>query len=426
MSIKTIQEESLTALGNAIRAKTGSEDLLEFPNGMVNTIQEFNLIPDEAFRITGNARYRFAYNNNLWLLKKYGDKITTQNIANREYMFYESNLLEEIPFDINLSDNNFSLNYTFYNCAKLKKIPPINGKACSFDSTFYGCKQLEEIPNLTWKTQTGEYADMASMFYDCQQLKAAPYIYNAKPTDMKGMFSSCHRLKAIPEDYVDTWNWDYFHTYKYGYGGSVFNNCYSLRTIPLNLTHNLWNIYSSSSSSMYASLFSACFSLDEVKELGVSTASYSSNILSGVVSGCYRLKGFTFQTSEDGMPQIAKWKSQVLELSSYVGYANKDYEYRITDYNSGITKDKKVIDDETYQALKNDPDWFTSDINYSRYNRLSAVETINSLPDCSATGTNTIKFKGAAGALTDGGAINTMTEEEIAVAAAKGWTVTFV
>jgi len=48
------------------------------------------------------------------------------------------------------------------------------------------------------------------------------------------------------------------------------------------------------------------------------------------------------------------------------------------------------------------------------------------LPDTSAYGTNTIKFRGAAGALTDGGAINTMTAEEIAVATAKGWTVSFV
>ena len=68
---------------------------------------------------------------------------------------------------------------------------------------------------------------------------------------------------------------------------------------------------------------------------------------------------------------------------------------------------------------------------FSRYNHDSAVATINSLPDTSAYlatkgGTNTIKFYGVLGALTDGGAINTLTEQEIAVAAAKGWTVTFV
>ena len=90
-----------------------------------------------------------------------------------------------------------------------------------------------------------------------------------------------------------------------------------------------------------------------------------------------------------------------------------------------------VTDAESYEALKNDPDWFTTKIGYSRYNHDSAVQTINSLPDtsaylASAGGTNTIKFKGQSGELTDGGAINTLTEEEIAVAAAKGWTVTLV
>ena len=81
--------------------------------------------------------------------------------------------------------------------------------------------------------------------------------------------------------------------------------------------------------------------------------------------------------------------------------------------------------------MKNNPDWFTCNFAYSRYNHDSAVETINSLPDTSAYiaangGTNTIKFKGVAGSATDGGAINTLTEAEIAVAAAKGWTVSLV
>ena len=34
-----------------------------------------------------------------------------------------------------------------------------------------------------------------------------------------------------------------------------------------------------------------------------------------------------------------------------------------------------------------------------------------------------INFKGASGSATDGGAIDNLTEEEIAVATAKGWTV---
>ena len=93
-----------------------------------------------------------------------------------------------------------------------------------------------------------------------------------------------------------------------------------------------------------------------------------------------------------------------------------------------------IYNEETYNLLKDDPDAIflgnssssNRDYGYSRYNHDSAVETINSLPDTSAYGTNTIKFRGDAGGKTDGGAINTMTEEEISVATAKGWTVTFV
>jgi hypothetical protein len=122
------------------------------------------------------------------------------------------------------------------------------------------------------------------------------------------------------------------------------------------------------------------------------------------------------------------WTKQTIDLSYRVGYIEKNSYYLsyLLNYNSGITADKEVKDDATYQALKNDPDWFTKDLAYSRYNHDSAVNTINSLPDCSAKGGNTIKFKGAAGSKTDGGAINTLTAEEIAVATAKGWTVSLV
>lgn len=109
------------------------------------------------------------------------------------------------------------------------------------------------------------------------------------------------------------------------------------------------------------------------------------------------LSRITFEKNADGSPIVAQWKSQVIELSNNIGY-------------SGIT-DRHVSD--------------------SIYNHDSAVETINSLPDTSAYlatagGTNTIKFNRKAGSATAGGAIGNLTEAEIAVATAKGWTVTLV
>ena len=123
---------------------------------------------------------------------------------------------------------------------------------------------------------------------------------------------------------------------------------------------------------------------------------------------------------------VATWKNQSIDLTNEVGYASTTYTDMTSRYNSGITEDKEVKDDATYQALKNDEDWYSKDFKYSRYNKTSAIETISTLPDVSAGSGNTIKFRGGCGSLTDGGAINTMTDAEIAVAAAKGWTVSFV
>ena len=97
-----------------------------------------------------------------------------------------------------------------------------------------------------------------------------------------------------------------------------------------------------------------------------------------------------------------------------------------------MPSDTEIKDDATYQLLKNNEDSWTRNVAYSRYNHDSAVETINTLPDTSAylaeSGgtTNIIQFRGVNGSATDGGAINTLTEAEIAVAAAKGWSVSFV
>ena len=167
--------------------------------------------------------------------------------------------------------------------------------------------------------------------------------------------------------------------------------------------------------------------------------------LYGIVDGASRAKRITFATKTDGTPYTVKWGDIKISLTEQVGYSTQ--ENNILDQSSvhGITQEKKVSDATTYEALKNDPDYYVCNnavqsydgktvyvgLLYSRYNHTSAVETINSLPDCSAycaetNKTNTIKFKKYSGALTDGGGINTLTAEEIAVATNKGWTVSLV
>ena len=357
-------------------------------------------VPTDAdLVVTGDCNHRFANGGWDWVINKYGNRITTNNITNSEYMFYACYNITEIPFQLNLNSSSLSMNNMFTGCQKLTSIPDIT-----------------LIPS--------NYFDMRSTFQSCQHIKTLPYIYNAYPANINSLFYECLRLRNIPEDYVDTWNFSRLHSYNYANSSNLFASCYSLRKVPDSLLQNMWTPYDAYYSGWLYSTFEGCSSLDEIAGLPVPDVTYTSNMFMRTFIGCYRLKNMIFSTS-GGQPYVVKWKNQEISLND-LGYTNEPG--KILNYNSGITADKKVTDDATYQALKNDPDWFTTNIAYSRYNHDSAVATINSLPDtsaylASAGGTNTIKFKGTAGSSTDGGAINTLTEAEIAVATSKGWTV---
>ena len=424
MAIKTINDTHLTSIANAIRNKyiESGVDIMDgngeapkykpsemataisnLPKGSEIVITALNVtengtytaptgvngyspvtvnvptggagIPSEAFTISGDCQYRFYNGGWDWFIENYGDQITTSNIIDARYIFTYSEV-EAIPFTINLSTNGCECSNMFQYCYYLKTLPEISGKTNNFSNVFSRCYSIRQIPD-SW--------------------------------------GNLDFSKISTISYIDI--------------SSIFSYCYSLRQIPVSLLSNLHNDKATGTYyKLYYGGFNNCCSLDEILNIPVDGATVTSNMFSATFENCNRLKDMTFATN-NGTPYTANWKTQTIDLSKYIGYASTVT--NILNYNSGITSDKQVTDDTTYQALKDDPDWFTTKVAYSRYNHDSAVATINSLPDTSAYlaangGTNTIKFKGESGSATVGGAINTLTEEEIAVATAKGWTVTLV
>ena len=402
-----VNESSLTGIANAIRGKNGetttykpsemaaaitaisggSEPVIEAlsvtsngtytaPDGVdgyspvtVNVPQEGGP-PESVFVLSGNCQYRFANGGWDWFIKQYGNRITTSNIEYIQNMFYSSDI-ENIPFEINCANTNMDITTMFYNCTKLKELPKINNvKVSNLDRFAMYCTSLKIITSDYFNAW--DFSDISNS--DSAYYGAANY-----------MFYQCIRLRSLPTDWLGNMNKKASRNYVY------FNNG-----------------------------FSSCESLDELTNMPIPyTATYTSDIFAGFVIYCYRLKNLTFAPTTE-----KQWKSQVLDLSANTGWSSTQVVLHFDD-------SKKVTDNITYQALKNDPDWWTANVAYSRYNHDSAVATINSLPDtsaylASAGSTNTIKFKGAAGSATDGGAINTLTQEEIAVATAKGWTVSLV
>lgn len=372
--------EKLTNIAVAIREKTGTEDKLTLEQ-MATAIAGIETgggsggedgVP-ETISFTGSQLdYTFQDNKWKWFLDNYSDRIQTSGITSCKYIFSNS-YRYTIDFIINTSNTT---------------------SGCSFTYAFNGCQNLTAI-NTPLKNIS----------------------------DVGNMFNGCTKLRELPE-----------LTFKTGgiSGHSMFLGCRSLRKVP---EETLKAVYSNAAyySHPFTNMFQGCSAIDEIKGLNpkggsIITINVFGNWGFGVSSGArpQRLKEFTFTTNDDGTPITVSWHSQNIDLSGIGVTVTPSY---ILDYNSGITKDKEVKTASDYERLKNDPDWYSGVTGFSRYNLQSAINTINSLPDASAylltqSGkTNTIKFNYNEGANTDGGKIGDMTEEQIAVATAKGWTV---
>lgn len=367
-----INETSLTAIGDAIREKTGETALLS-PAEMATAIAGISAGGEGLQEIVFNGKVNGLNNGgNLDdFFTRYADYVKFRDIITADSVFY-STKLSVIPFDIVFDTDNIGT----------------NGNAAMFKYA----RQLVrhgKVENLR-----GYVGDM---YNGCQELKHANIV-----NPMAGKV----------------------------YGGFMFYGCYRLRTIPTEALNKIYmdntvaDSYQKYNFTIFNSGFWCCYALDELIGLYPPDIKLDStgNAFNSAFSNCYHLKDIIFATQEDGTPFTRNWTYQTISLGSIgVGHSG------MTSYGFGV--DKQVSNDTTYQALKNDPDWWSTLKDYSRYDHDSAVRTINSLPDCSAAisgdgaNSNTIAFSKTYGAKTDGGAIETLTEEEIAIATEKGWTV---
>ena len=372
---------SYDADGNIIQAETEVKNTMT-PIQMAAEINALTTMPAEAFTFTGDCEYKFTSTGWNWFIEKYGDKITTKDITDCNHLFYFNNGITSIPFEFNITNDCRDFSYMFYGGEKLQSAPLINGSI--------------PVPN------KNSVITFSNAFIDCYRLKSLPHDYFTRFLEDADAY--CEAKKNL----------------KANGSNNVFGDCRALRKLPdlRPLVCYSTSIYSS----LYYYAFDGCYSLDEIVDLPVEPGAYTSNAFGGTFKQLYLLKRLTFETNADGSPITAAWSKQTIDLTAYIGYAQAVNS--IQAYNDDLSSDMAMNDDATYQALKDNPNSFAAKIDYATYNHDSAVETINSLPDVSAGSGNIIKFKGAAGALTDGGAINTLTEEEIAVATAKGWTVT--
>ena len=363
-----IEESTLTNIGNAIRNKTGKSELLS-PASMATEIGAIQTGGGEIGEIVLTGDCQYACSNSAW--NRFHPYIKTQDIYELGYFFYENDKIENVPFEINLKADNRNGTRADYFCA---------------------------------------YAE---------NLKTCPKINNYLLAGTRLMFIACHLLN---DDLDAKLNPVGMGEYTSQDADNMFSHCYSLRKAPMKFLNTILKNWTGTGTwnNPYLSLFNCCYALDEVVGLYPHASTWGSNLFKNTLKYCSRLKDFTFEMDENGQPYVRNWSNQTIDLTMSVGMSSLSYS---CGYNSGITENKLVNSLETYEALKDDPDWWADNYAWCRYNRNSAVNTINSLPDCSQGSGNIIKFSKTAGNQIPGGNMNDLTEEEIAVATAKGWTV---
>jgi hypothetical protein len=420
-------------------------DNLELPNTfkpseMANAI---NSIPSGGgdFTIptfTKNCTSLFANGNWDWTIENFGNQMKTEDIRDAYGMFNKSKV-SKIPFILNLTElNTCKTNYMFGECYNLTEMPVINGVTFNAENMFYECGLKEinfnYIKGVPYSDNLSVGTSMTQMVANCRSLNKITGKLSGSFYSPNRLFYNCYNLKEIPDDAFEN---AVFYQGGYWCGGQeIFYNCGALRSIPSSIfkwisssTSANWN---TGSSFIYYRTFMYCYVLDEVQGLSVlPQVTLDGQCFGDTFNRCHRLKEFTFQTQEDGSPITVNWSGQTIDLTK-VGYVSNNSVYDIVNNYTDFTEDTRGIYNsgsakphEQYNTVKDHPDFWTTEVGYSRYNHDSAVNTINSLPDAS-TGTNNIIKLNRLGANYTNNGIDKLTEAEIAVAAAKGWTVSLV
>lgn len=423
-----IQDTTLTAIGDAIREKGGTTDLIpvvDLADAITNLPSGGGGEPlEQKYQITEGAG-TFKNSNMAWLLDDYFQDSVEINIKNKscQEMFYGAKFTDEQLKNLERVKElaPYVASAMFQN-SNVKKLP-ITGFLINNDyqpkanNMCNGASMLEEIDD-----EVG--AIMAEGFKACS---------GATNTNIQNMFYECTKLKYISPLLLKSWT------------GLQFSRD-------------------------YYTTFYACNSLRALEGLGVVTAPY-------FYEPFYNLRmisKLTFDVHEDGTPYVvtnSKWGGNSFNLRSYFGwwsYSSPDPIYNSVDNNYKLSALKATGTNSTLFNYDTTPDfvngttiftlseaeifnsngryddllenWWYDDHRYSRYGARELAETLLSLPDTSAVGNvNTLQLKtGAASCVKvlkqKGNALsilNTIDDvatnypDAVAAATAKGWTLSF-
>jgi hypothetical protein len=215
------------------------------------------------------------------------------NVTNTNTLFANCYSLEQVWFDISISNNWASI---FLGCYSLHVIPPANTSLVStFNSAFRDCRSLRTIPalNLTNSSNFG------NMFNGCLGLNALPAMNIPLADGAGSMFSGCNALTGVPSITTTT----AFLT-----ANNMFNLCFELASIP----H-----FNTSASTDFTNFATSCVSLATIPQLQVGAATTYATMF----SGCKSLQTGTLSGTKENITYPAMLLSGTALDAIYTGLA---------------------------------------------------------------------------------------------------------
>lgn len=252
MSRVYLEDATLTAIGNAIRDKSGKSDLI-YPKDMPSEISAIGKeikINDARYFFYDNARLDFK-DIYLPLLKDATDMsymfdscnslqsliapdFTGKNVQNTMRMFEGCTNVKEIDLSSFNTSNLTIVQDMFRNCRQLTDLSLDNfntSKIKNFGGMFRDCESLVNIDLSNFDTQSA--TTLYYMFYGCKKLDFNSELLNiienwdvSNVTDFSYMFQNCVNLKKID---LSHWN-----RLLQASNTSMFNGCTQLNTLIIN------------------------------------------------------------------------------------------------------------------------------------------------------------------------------------------------
>ncbi len=314
------------------------------------------------------TRFDFNLKTNLLTV----EYMNISGITNMRSMFYNCYQLKSVNSSDWDTSNVTDMSYTFWNNMELASVDVSEwntSKVTNMTEMFGGCTSLTSLDVSNW--ETSNVTDMSSMFRSCTSLTSLDVSNWKTPsvTNMKGMFNNCRKLISL-----DLSNFD---TSKVIDFSNMFAGCWELIEITGNLILNDANAYE---------MFFECTQNPNIDNL----------TLSGTCTNTYRMF-YSFGFSSGG---LAEPRGTSINLSNIT----------LVDVGIGSYMFSRCNQTNIYPPQNITVECHLSNISLTRE---VLLRFLNNLAEVT---TNSVCTLGTTN-------INKLTEDDIAIAINKGWTV---